>query len=786
MWGGVAEVVEHHHVGVEAGERLHHADLPVGERDEAPVHQAVGGGVAGGAVHDIRLLLLVREGDGGHHVRAEVDAEDEHGGEGQGQLHHDEAEEGADLGDVGGERVGDGLLEVIEDEAALLHAVDDGGEVVIHEDHVGRLLGDVLAGDAHGHADVTLLERGGVVDAVARHGHDLAAALRVLHNEELVGGGHAGPHDLLVREGGVPLGHLLLLVSDVHPVADGVAVDNGRLAGVPLLLVDDSNGLGDGLRGDGVVARHHEHLDARALALGNSLGHALAGGVDEGEEAGEGEPVGLEVGGGLGLVHKVGALGHVLEGEPEHALAQGAEALVGGVVGGHPGVVDGLLHAVVEVVLALEDHALGGALHHEHGGVAVLGLVDRELPLVGGVELDLEKLGALQAVLAHRADGVHGLGEAGLGGIGGAVEREEIEVGVLHGLVKVDVLRGVLNVGGQEVSVVAQGAHHLELLERGVVDVVPRLGAGLHAQEASQVASVLGGRGAVDGAVVPAVLHGHAVLGERAGLVRGDHGGGAQGLDGLEVLDKHVLGVHALGREGEGHSHRGEEALGHVGHDDADGKHHVLDDGGADDDADDKEDHAEGDGHRGDKGDELLDLLGDGGILVGGLGGEAGDLAHNGAVAAADDAAAGLASLHDGRVEDKVGGLEGLGDGVAVAVKVEVGATLLGLRLARERGVVDLELVGSHDADVSGHLVAIAKVDNVAGHKVNGINDHLRAVADDLALLGDHVLEPLHDLVGLGLLDVGESRRDEHHNHEHHAEVQVGGIRLVEGIADEA
>lgn len=80
-------------------------------------------------------------------------------------------------GDVGRERVRDGLLEVVEDEAALLDAADDGGEVVVEQDHVGRLLGHGAAHDAHGDADVRLLQGRRVVHAVSRHGHDVAAAL---------------------------------------------------------------------------------------------------------------------------------------------------------------------------------------------------------------------------------------------------------------------------------------------------------------------------------------------------------------------------------------------------------------------------------------------------------------------------------------------------------------------------------------------------------------------------------------------------------------------------------
>jgi hypothetical protein len=69
---------------------------------------------------------------------------------------------------------------------AFLHRGDDGGEVVVQQHHVGGFLGNVGAGDAHGHADVGLLERRRVVDAVAGHGHDVAAVLQRLDDLELV------------------------------------------------------------------------------------------------------------------------------------------------------------------------------------------------------------------------------------------------------------------------------------------------------------------------------------------------------------------------------------------------------------------------------------------------------------------------------------------------------------------------------------------------------------------------------------------------------------------------
>ena len=57
-------------------------------------------------------------------------------------------------------------------ERAFFHRRDNGGEVVVGQHDVGRLLGDVGPGDAHGNADVGRLQGRRVVDAVAGHRHD--------------------------------------------------------------------------------------------------------------------------------------------------------------------------------------------------------------------------------------------------------------------------------------------------------------------------------------------------------------------------------------------------------------------------------------------------------------------------------------------------------------------------------------------------------------------------------------------------------------------------------------
>ena len=105
---------------------------------------------------------------------------------------HDAEEHREDLADVRREQEAQELADVREDPAALADGADDRGEVVVGEDHVRRLLGDVGAGDAHRDADVGRLQRGRVVDAVAGHRDDPAVGLQRVDDPQLVLGRDAG------------------------------------------------------------------------------------------------------------------------------------------------------------------------------------------------------------------------------------------------------------------------------------------------------------------------------------------------------------------------------------------------------------------------------------------------------------------------------------------------------------------------------------------------------------------------------------------------------------------
>jgi len=100
-------------------------------------------GVSWGSIHDIELWVLIGEGDSWDHVGTEIDTEDEYGRERKWGLEQDEENEWQDFWDVGGESIGNGFLQVIEDESTFLDTVDDGTEVIIEQKHIGGVLSNI-------------------------------------------------------------------------------------------------------------------------------------------------------------------------------------------------------------------------------------------------------------------------------------------------------------------------------------------------------------------------------------------------------------------------------------------------------------------------------------------------------------------------------------------------------------------------------------------------------------------------------------------------------------------
>jgi hypothetical protein len=79
----------------------------------------------------------------------------------------------------GAERKGEGKAHSFRSCSTEAEAHQHVFEVAAHEDVIGGLHRNVRAG-AHSNADVCLSQRGGVVHAIAHHGHHLALPLQLL------------------------------------------------------------------------------------------------------------------------------------------------------------------------------------------------------------------------------------------------------------------------------------------------------------------------------------------------------------------------------------------------------------------------------------------------------------------------------------------------------------------------------------------------------------------------------------------------------------------------------
>ena len=396
-------------------------------------------------------------------------------------------EEHRDVGVAGGHLEADEAQQVVVDVAADADRLDDGGVVVVGEDHVGRGLGDLGAGDPHGDADVGLLDRRCVVHAVTGHGHDVVLLPQDVHELHLVLGCDSADH------------------ADVVDLTARFLVAHGAEVGTGDSLALDAQLLRDDLARECGVTGDHADLHAGCMALGDGR---LGGGsrrVGDADERHQLEPldglqeIGVRVEGGrVEVLDSGGHQPHAQLGHPvplgEVAIVQlrDGERLAVGAVDGR-----GALEELVRRSLDVGPHDLLAAL--------VGPVVKRGHELVGGIErqrrdarVGLACLVDVDAAFGREHD------ERTLGGV-------TRELAVAH-----------LGVG-------AQGHRHQERLEldRGLAGRLGDLALRRVPRARDGVAALGEGHR----------HRGHLVHRQGAGLVRVERGRGAERLDRAQLLD---------------------------------------------------------------------------------------------------------------------------------------------------------------------------------------------------------------------------------------------------------
>ena len=278
-------------------------------------------------------------------------------------------------------------------------------------------------------------------------------------------------------------------------------------------------------------------------------------------------------------------------------------------------------------------------------------------------------------------------------------------------------------------------------------------------------------------------LQDNLVLGEGAGLVGAQHVHGAQVLDGVDVLNDHVLARHVGGAAGQAGGHYNGQHLRGDAHRDGDGEQQRIQPvalGNAvhhkDDGAHDQHERHQYARHRRhadvEAGARGLDLQG------------AGDLAQIGVLAGAQHHGGSRSALHGGAGERDVGAVVD-GDRGPAAVVFDLdgfGRLLHGLALAGERRLGHKQVLGGDDAHIGRDHVAGGEFHDVAGHHVfHGDLAPGVPAADHAAGGGHHVLEGAGGALALGLLRVAKNAGDQHHDADDDG---GGGVGLAGGGHD--
>ena len=168
----------------------------------------------------------------------------------------------------------DGLADVGIDAPSLLDGRDDGGKVVVGEDHVRRTLGHVGARPAHGTADVRRFQGRGIVHPVPCHGHDVPPLLQGLDDTGLVFRGHPG------KDGGML--HRPLQLLPAHPLQL-----RPRQNLVPRTAQVQSTGHGGG--GGPVIPGDHHRAHPRHMTPGHGGPGLWPGRVHQAEQPQKGQ-----------------------------------------------------------------------------------------------------------------------------------------------------------------------------------------------------------------------------------------------------------------------------------------------------------------------------------------------------------------------------------------------------------------------------------------------------------------------------------------------------------------
>lgn len=194
-----------------------------------------------------------------------------------------------------------------------------------------------------------------------------------------------------------------------------------------------------------------------------------------------------------------------------------------------------------------------------------------------------------------------------------------------------------------------------------------------------------------------------------------------------------------------------------------------------------EEDHSEGDSDDGDDQHEPIKLDTQGRTLVASSGCKIGDLSHDSVRANVDDNASSPSLLAERTEKGQILGLKGLFRMGAF------GGPQQRLHLSRKWRVVHLHLTTRNDPQISRNFLSTDNLHNVSPDQLLSRQLGQLPIPETLGDRRQHVLESLHQRLGLRLLREGDDAGDEDDDDQHEREVEVGQVAGgLDDVGDDA
>ena len=87
---------------------------------------------------------------------------------------------------MNGKNIADRFSDVIINSPSVFYGLHNRSKIIVHQDEVSRLTGNLTAAFAHCDTDVRILQSGRIVDAIACHRNDFSIFLKCLDNPHFV------------------------------------------------------------------------------------------------------------------------------------------------------------------------------------------------------------------------------------------------------------------------------------------------------------------------------------------------------------------------------------------------------------------------------------------------------------------------------------------------------------------------------------------------------------------------------------------------------------------------